>query len=306
MGGRMRVLVVGASGQLGRKVVGRLIREGDEVRAMTRDPARLSGLVGAVVVAGDLTDPPSLDAALTGVDAVVSTANSFFGRGRTHPDRVDLAGHRNLIAALQRRGVERLVFVSADVPERWRQIDFFACKHAIEQALQVSELDYRIIRAPAFLDVLAEVVLDPYVRQGRTTVFGAGDQPTNVIAIHDVAQLVVRILKDGAARREVIHLAGPANPTVRELLSDVERITGCRGKVVQIPAGALKVMATLLRPFHVVAHRLCLMGYLSATTASEGDAHQMLKRYPMSMISPYAFLVARYAGVEKGSTQGND
>ena len=96
-----RVLVVGASGALGRVIAARLVAGGASVRGMTRDAARLADLAaqGAEVVEGDLLQPATLVTACEGVGQIVSTANSFSGVGANSPTRVDVPGYRNLLAA---------------------------------------------------------------------------------------------------------------------------------------------------------------------------------------------------------------
>jgi uncharacterized protein YbjT (DUF2867 family) len=64
------VLVTGATGRVGRLVVGELLRAGVRVRALTRRPERAALPADAELVAGDLTAPESLDAPLQDVDTV--------------------------------------------------------------------------------------------------------------------------------------------------------------------------------------------------------------------------------------------
>ena len=73
------ILVVGATGQLGRLVVRRLRAQDRPVRALIRSDAAAEALsdTGADLVRGDLRDPASLAAAVAGVDAIVATANSL-------------------------------------------------------------------------------------------------------------------------------------------------------------------------------------------------------------------------------------
>lgn len=66
----MRVLVTGATGRVGRAVVGSLTAAGVPVRSLTRRPEAAALPANVEVVAGDLTVPESLDAALRDVDAV--------------------------------------------------------------------------------------------------------------------------------------------------------------------------------------------------------------------------------------------
>src|ERR1700754_2541 len=65
-----KILVTGATGNVGRPLVSLLAEAGHNVRALTRDPDTARLPAGVTAVRGDLTDPGSLDAALDGVEAV--------------------------------------------------------------------------------------------------------------------------------------------------------------------------------------------------------------------------------------------
>ena len=103
---RLQVLVVGATGSIGRLVVDEALRAGHAVRALVRDPARAAALPAgarrADVVQGDLTCPESLAKAVDGIDAIVFTHGSD-GGGKTGSEQVDYGGVRNVLAALRDR-----------------------------------------------------------------------------------------------------------------------------------------------------------------------------------------------------------
>jgi len=81
------ILVVGASGVLGQKVVRLLLADGHCVRAMTRDRRKAATLEtqGAEVCPADLVDHPSVARACAGVSHVLTAAHAFMGRGVTPP-----------------------------------------------------------------------------------------------------------------------------------------------------------------------------------------------------------------------------
>src|SRR3954447_23343316 len=100
---RMTVLVVGATGSIGRLVVNEAIRQGHAVRALVRHPGKARQLPAeAQVVIGDVTRPDTLAGTVGGVDAVVLTLGSD-SRGKVGAESVDYGGVRNILAALGSR-----------------------------------------------------------------------------------------------------------------------------------------------------------------------------------------------------------
>ena len=83
----MTILVTGATGTVGRRVVEQLLERGEHVRAVTRDPARAEFPAGVDVVRGDLADPASLESALEGVTGVhlITFGGAYFAPLETGP-----------------------------------------------------------------------------------------------------------------------------------------------------------------------------------------------------------------------------
>src|SRR5207248_9631593 len=112
----MLTLVTGATGYIGVELVRQLRAQGRDVRALVRSwdsEQRLSG-TGAEVVLGDVTEPDTLTAALTGVERVFHLAGVVGHRARDEPrlQRVNVDGAANLLAAARAAGVGRAVFTS--------------------------------------------------------------------------------------------------------------------------------------------------------------------------------------------------
>ncbi|MEU6951860.1 NAD(P)H-binding protein [Streptomyces sp. NPDC045714] len=97
----MTILVTGATGTVGRRVVEQLLERGEDVRALTRDPARATFPDGVDVVAGDLTDPASLGPALDGVSGLhlITFGGEFFA---------PLATGEEILALARAAGVRRV------------------------------------------------------------------------------------------------------------------------------------------------------------------------------------------------------
>jgi uncharacterized protein YbjT (DUF2867 family) len=114
----LTVLVVGATGSIGRLVVEEAVTNGHAVRALARDPRKARRLLpGAEVVAGDLTDPHTLTAAVAGVNAIIFTHGSD-GDGKAGAERIDYGGVRNVLAALDGRSVRVALMTAIGVTNR--------------------------------------------------------------------------------------------------------------------------------------------------------------------------------------------
>jgi uncharacterized protein YbjT (DUF2867 family) len=106
----MKVLVIGATGGTGRHLVRRLLARGHDVRALARETSAVGTKhVHLEVVRGDARDAASIDDAVAGVDAVVCA----FGPRSLKKGDIQEVLARNLLAAMHRHGVRRLVNLSA-------------------------------------------------------------------------------------------------------------------------------------------------------------------------------------------------
>lgn len=147
----MRVLVAGANGQVGHRVVLMLAKAGHEVRAMIRDESQASGMqkIGGEPVVADLEGDVSGTAA--GCDAVVFSAGGGPGSGPKKKETIDRQGAVKLIEAAKQHGVPRYIMVSAmgaADPESGSEAmkPYLRAKARADEALQESGLAYTIIR----------------------------------------------------------------------------------------------------------------------------------------------------------------
>jgi uncharacterized protein YbjT (DUF2867 family) len=258
------ILVVGASGLLGGRIAQILLREGRAVRVVSRDASRVQALTdaGAEVAVADIRKPETLAGACEGVHQVVTTANSFMGRGADSPAKVDGQGNRNLIDAASRAGVRQLVFTSAHLPDAYRRIDFFGHKFAAEDYLRASGVPFTILRPTAFVDIWAQIIGEPLLNKGKAVIFGSGQRKVNYVAVDDVARVAAWTVGRREALGQTILIAGPDNLTAHEVAEIFERVSGRPGGRSRVPAGALRVLGTVLGPVHPPLARQMRAGYL--------------------------------------------
>ena len=292
------VLVVGASGFLGREVVRQLLADGRRVRAATRTPDKLADLrsLGAEVVAADLIDPASLVSACQGAGAVLVAAHSLTGVGKYSSRFVDDAGHHSLIDAAKAARVERFVYTSAMFASSDHPVDFFRSKSRVERYLAASGLDFTILRPSALMEWhVHDLFGKSLVEEGKATIFGKGDNPTNFVAAADVAASAVHALADPGAAGKTWEIGGPDNLSKRQVADLYRQMLGRPVTLRRVPRRALAIMAPLLRPFQPVLSRLMTLALWADTANQTFDVRTMALQDARPMTRVSDFIATRVA-----------
>ncbi len=255
----MQVLVVGATGTLGRQIARQALEAGHQVRCMVRSPRRASFLQewGCELTRGDLLEPDSLDYAMEGQEAVIDAATAR----ATEPGSaytIDWTGKLNLFAACERAGVKRLVFVSLLDAARHRDVPLMDIKACTEQWLEASDLDYTILQGAAFMQGLISQFAIP-VLEGQTVWVSGTPTPIAYMNTQDMARFAVAALSRPETVRGSFPVVGPRAWTTGEITQLCERFTGKDARVFRVPPALLKLMRSLTSFFEAslnVAERL--------------------------------------------------
>ncbi len=206
--------VTGSTGRLGGRVARLLADAGVRQRLLVRDPARAPQLAGATVAVAPYADGAAAREALTGVDTL------FMVSGSESADRVDQ--HRTVLDAAAGAGVGHVVYTSflGAAPDA---TFLLARDHwATEQHARSLGLTTTFLRDGLYADDLPGMVGDDGVLRGP-----AGDGRASVVAISDVADVAVTVLRDPARHAGATYdLTGPAALTLTEVAVTVAEVTG--------------------------------------------------------------------------------
>ena len=201
------VVVVGATGSIGRHVVPEAKRQGYTVRALVRDPARAAWDSSvAENVVGDLTKPETLRAATAGVDAVIFVHGTHF-RNINEGREVDYGGVKNVLNALNGRRVHIAYMTAVGVTEHNRGNEISAetvkWKRRAERLIRASGLPYTIVR-PGWFDYNQPDQQKLLLRQGDTK--RTGSPQDGVIARSQLAEVLVNSLHTPEAWGKTVEL----------------------------------------------------------------------------------------------------
>jgi uncharacterized protein YbjT (DUF2867 family) len=243
------ILVTGGAGFVGRHIVHRLREEDRPVRALVRKPDRAKDLqdAGVEVVAGDVTDPDSLRAAVAGTDVVVHLVAIRQGKPEQFR-RVMTEGTRSLLEAAKVAGVRRFVLMSAlgTSEESKDLVPYYGAKWEMEQAVQGSGLEHVIFR-PSFVFAADGGILTTFAKLARvapvTPIIGSGEQRIQPVWADDVAAYFAAALAKPEAANRTFELGGPDVVSWNEFWERLKAALGKRRPSMHVPVGLMRVNA---------------------------------------------------------------
>ncbi|MEZ5215469.1 MAG: NAD(P)H-binding protein [Ilumatobacteraceae bacterium] len=235
------VMVLGATGYVGGRLVPELLRNGHRVRVMTRDATTLDGVEWSEqveVTEGDLLDPTTLTEPMRGVDTIVYLVHSL-GEGEDFRE-LERRCATNTAAAARDAGVRRIVYLSGLGDERDALSEHLASRHEVGVLLASGPTTVVELRAAVVLgagsasfemlrslvEVLPVMIAPAWVH--RTLV-----QP---IAIADVLAYLAAAVNaegdDGTKHHRIVQIGGRDVLTYRKLMDVYAAAAGLRRRIV--------------------------------------------------------------------------
>ena len=188
------VLVTGATGNQGGAVVQALLARGQQVRALTRNPASPAAnrlrQQGVEIAVGEFTDHDSLVRAARGVDAVYVMSTSF----EQGVEKETAQGIATTDAA-KAAGVGHLVYSSVASADRATGIPHFDSKYRVEKHIVSSGVPYTIIAPVFFMDNLLQPWALPNLRQGKLAQAMPATRSLQQIAVADIGGFAAAVFE---------------------------------------------------------------------------------------------------------------
>jgi uncharacterized protein YbjT (DUF2867 family) len=279
------ILLTGASGYVGGRLLTRLERAGRSLRCMTRRPGQLAARTAATteVVAGDVGDPASLRAALEGVDVAFYLIHSMAGRDDYH--RADREGAEAFGAAARDAGVRRIVYLGGlghgdDLSGHLRS------RQEVGRVLAASGVPVIELRAAivvgsgstsfemirALVDRLPVMITPKWVAT-RT-------QP---IAIEDVLSYLVEAADVGMDGGAVFEIGGPDAVSYGDLMREYARQRGLRRLMIPVPVLTPRLSSLwlgLVTPVYARVGRELVEGLRNETVVRDPAARRVFRVRP--------------------------
>jgi NADH dehydrogenase len=178
-------------------------------------------------VYGDLKDRASLDAALDGIDTVITTTNSAMRGGEDDVDTVDRQGSRNLIEAARAAGVKGFIFTSFLGADPNSPVPLFQAKAETEALLRESGMPYTVLAPNFFMESwIGMVVGIPLQTRQPVTLVGQGQRLHSLISIGDVAAFAAATAGHPAAIIRRLAIGGPEPLSSRGIVETFGQVLG--------------------------------------------------------------------------------
>lgn len=210
----MSILVIGATGTIGSLVTAGLVEAGAEVHALVRQAGKREFPAGVTEVVADLTDVPSMRAALAPV-------RTLFLLNAVTPDEVTQALITLNLA--REAGIERIVYLSVIHADRFTNVPHFTGKWAVERMIESLDLPATILRPAYFMqnDLMVQQTIENYALYPMP-IGSAGVAMIDARDIADVAvaELLRRDQAPAALEGIALELVGP-RPLTGESVAQV-------------------------------------------------------------------------------------
>ncbi|KAL3904683.1 MAG: hypothetical protein SGPRY_011196 [Prymnesium sp.] len=240
------VVVLGASGYIGKAVVRELVSRGHNTVSFVRPGAIIgSELDGSTVVEGDVEadEGGHLARAITGARGVISCISSRSGE-RDEVWRVDYGASERAMRLLQEHGTADAAYVLLSaICVKNPVLHLHRAKLAAEEALAQSGISYAIVRPSAYFKSISAQV--PFVTTGRPYVlFGDGTHTKcNAIGERDLASCLVDSLENADSLNGIIEIGGPGDPiSPRQQSQLIFERAGLEPKYVYVPLSVLETV----------------------------------------------------------------
>jgi uncharacterized protein YbjT (DUF2867 family) len=246
------LLLTGATGAVGSRLLPMLLESGQPVRCLVREPRRLGDRrVSVQITLGDLaelSDPYLVRQALRGVDTVVHLAATIRDQPPHRIEELNGLATVRLLRAAESFGVKRFVFFSALNAGRTQRTRFFRAKALAEEAVASSPLQSTVFAPSIVYDHS-----DPWITLLRRFSFlpvmpvsGSGQARYQPIWARDVARSVVSALQ-GRGQGSRFELAGPETLSYNQISDLVSRASGRPRPLLHVPLPVVRSGLIALR-----------------------------------------------------------
>lgn len=239
----MSVLIIGATGTLGRQIVRQALNDGYNVRCLVRNIRKANFLRewGAELIYGDLTIPESLPDAFKGITTVID-ASTGRPTDNLRIDEIDWKGKLALLEAAKVAKIKRFVFFSILNAEKYNDIPLMKFKSKSEYILQNSGIDYTIFQLSGFFQGLIGQYALPILEQDAIFIINEAETvPIAYMDTEDIAKFSIKSLELDQTKNSSFKLGNPNAQQPNEIINICENLSGQKAILRKTPLLSVKL-----------------------------------------------------------------
>lgn len=245
----MSLLIIGATGTLGRQITKKALDEGFQVKCLVRSISKAAFLKewGAELIYGDLNIPDTIPKALYGITAIIDASTSRL-HDLYNTKQVDLDGKLTLIHAAEQAHIRRYIFFSILHAKNHTNIPLMYFKQQIENRLISSTINYTIICLCGFFQgLIVQYALPVLDKQSIWITDNFASIP--YIDTQDVAKLTILSLSTPYMDNKLFPLFGKKSWSYDEIITLCEQLSGQKAIKTNIPLPVLQISCNFTRLF---------------------------------------------------------
>ena len=275
----MKILLIGATGTLGRQIAKQAVEEGHEIRCFVRNPKKASFLQewGCELTRGNLLNSSDIEYALQDVEAVIDAATSRPDDSKSIYE-TDWDGKLNLFNACESLNVKRVIFLSILLTEKFRSVPLMDIKYCTEKLLEKSSFDYTIFNCAAFMQGVIGQFAIPVLDSQAVWMSGT---PTKIAYMNtqDMAKVIVSAVNNPKTHRLKLPLVGPKAWDSNEVISLCEKFSEKKAKIFRVSPFLIAVTQKLVSFFQDSLNVSERLAFAEVTSSGEPLDADMSKTY---------------------------
>lgn len=235
----MKVLILGATGYVGRRLASRLAAEGHTIRALVRDLSRAQDVLPSQVelLTADLLDENSLAPVFANVETIVYLVHSMGGRNQSF-EEIDRRIATNVAAAATSAGVRRIIYLGGLGASQQSASAHLRSRAEVGDILRTSQIPVTELRAAvvvgagsvSFKMIKHLVSRLPFMICPKWVLVN-----TQPIAVDDAIEYLSRSVADDNLAGRTVDIGGPDVLSYRDMMTTVADIMSLKRLIIQVP-----------------------------------------------------------------------
>ncbi len=262
----MSLLVLGATGTLGRQIVRKALNEGFHVKCFVRNFRKASFLKewGAELIYGDLALPETIPITLYGITAIIDASTTRVN-DLSDINKTDLYGKYILIQSAIKAKIKKYIFFSIINAHNYNNMPLISLKLKIEKYLIQSGLNYTIFNLTGFFQGIITQYAVPILDKQSIWITG---ESTSIAYMNtqDIAKIVIKSLSVHKLDYMCCGISGKQSWASLDIVKLCEKISGQRANIIHIPLILIQIMKEITNLFQwswTISERLAFVEILS-------------------------------------------